>query len=39
MATKPYWVSWFKGLTQMFLDLKIPKQLLLAGYDSMDKEL
>ena len=39
MATKPHWVSWFKGLTQVFLDLKIPKQLLLAGNERMDKDL
>jgi len=25
IATKPHWVPWFKGLTQVFLDLKIPK--------------
>ena len=39
LATKPYWVSWFKGLTQYFLDIRVPKQLLLAGSDRMDKEL
>ena len=39
LATKPYWVSWFKGLTQCFLDIRVPKQLLLAGSDRMDKEL
>ncbi len=39
MATKPYWEGWFKGLTQCFLDLRVPKQLLLAGSDRMDKEL
>ena len=25
IATKPHWIPWFKGLTQVFLDLKIPK--------------
>jgi protein phosphatase methylesterase 1 len=39
LATKPFWVSWFKGLTQGFLDLKIPKILLLAGSERMDKDL
>ena len=39
MASKPYWESWFKGLTQCFLGVKVPKQLLLAGSDRMDKEL
>ena len=39
MATKPYWESWFKGLTHCFLDVRVPKQLLLAGSDRMDKDL
>ncbi len=39
LATKPYWEGWFKGLTQCFLNLRLPKQLLLAGSDRMDKEL
>ena len=39
MATKPYWTTWFEGLTQMFLEVRVPKQLLLAGSERMDKEL
>ncbi len=39
LATKPFWEGWFKGLTQTFLDVRVPKQLLLAGSDRMDKEL
>ena len=39
LASKEYWVEWFKDLTQIFLNLRIPKQLLLAGNDRMDKEL
>lgn len=39
MATKAYWEGWFKGLTKCFLDVRVPKQLLLAGSDRMDKEL
>jgi protein phosphatase methylesterase 1 len=39
MATKPYWEGWFKGLTECFLNTRVPKQLLLAGSDRMDKEL
>ena len=39
LASKQYWVEWFKDLTSIFLDLRIPKQLLLAGNDRMDKEL
>lgn len=39
MATKPFWEGWFKGLSQCFLDVRVPKQLLLAGSDRMDKDL
>mmetsp|Transcript_33100 Transcript_33100/g.50757 ORF Transcript_33100/g.50757 Transcript_33100/m.50757 type:complete len:194 (+) Transcript_33100:521-1102(+) len=39
LASKPFWTEWFTGLTQTFLDLQIPKQLLLAGNDRMDKDL
>lgn len=39
MATQPYWIEWFKGLTGAFLELPLKKQLLLAGSDRMDKEL
>jgi protein phosphatase methylesterase 1 len=39
MASKPYWEGWFKGLTHCFLEARVPKQLILAGSDRMDKEL
>ena len=39
LASKDFWESWFKGLTQCFLDVRVPKQLLLASSDRMDKEL
>lgn len=39
LASKQYWTEWFTGLTNIFLDLRIPKQLLLAGNDRMDKDL
>lgn len=39
MASKQYWVDWFKDLTKKFLGLRVPKQLILAGNDRMDKEL
>ncbi len=32
-------LEWFEGLTKCFLNIKIPKILLLAGSDRMDKEL
>tara|TARA_B110000305_G_C19097968_1_gene473928 strand:- start:81 stop:620 length:540 start_codon:yes stop_codon:yes gene_type:complete len=39
LASKQYWTEWFTGLTETFLNIKLPKQLLLAGNDRMDKEL
>jgi protein phosphatase methylesterase 1 len=39
LASKQYWTEWFTGLTTCFLDLRVPKQLLLAGNDRMDKDL
>lgn len=39
LGSKPYWVDWFKGLTKIFLEVRIPKSLMLAGSDRMDKEL
>lgn len=39
LASKEFWTEWFTGLTNCFLDLRIPKQLLLAGNDRMDKDL
>lgn len=39
LASKQYWIEWFKDLTQTFLNVRIPKQLLLAASDRMDKEL
>lgn len=37
--TEKYWKEWFKGLSAMFLSLNVPKLLLLAGVDRLDKEL
>merc|ERR1712087_371432 len=39
MASEKYWMSWFKGLTQIFLNITCPKLLLLAGNDRMDTDL
>lgn len=39
MATKPFWVEWFTGLTKTFLEVAMKKQLILAGSERMDKEL
>lgn len=37
--TEKYWEGWFKGLSNLFLSCSIPKQLLLAGVDRLDKDL
>ncbi len=39
LKTKEYWEGWFKGLSKAFLAVPLPKQLVLAGSDRMDKEL
>jgi protein phosphatase methylesterase 1 len=39
MQSKQYWKDWFLGLTQQFLNVKIPKLLLLAEKERMDKDL
>jgi len=37
--TERFWREWFKGLSAMFLGVGVPKLLLLAGTDRLDKEL
>lgn len=37
--TEKYWIGWFKGLSQIFLNIHIPKILLTAEKERMDKEL
>lgn len=37
--TAPYWNSWYKGMSSKFLKVPVPKLLLLAGTDRLDKEL
>lgn len=34
-----FWEGWFKGLSQMFLELPVPKLLLLASIDGLDRSL
>lgn len=38
-ATEPYWEGWFRGLSKRFIDARTSKMLVLAGTDSLDKEL
>ncbi|KAI1893562.1 hypothetical protein AGOR_G00125000 [Albula goreensis] len=37
--TEKYWDGWFRGLSSLFLSCSVPKLLLLAGVDRLDKEL
>ncbi|KAG8171946.1 hypothetical protein JTE90_016984, partial [Oedothorax gibbosus] len=37
--TEKFWNGWFEGLSNMFLSTSIPKLLLLAGVDRLDKDL
>ncbi|KAK2159278.1 hypothetical protein LSH36_155g03001 [Paralvinella palmiformis] len=37
--TEKYWRGWFSGLSGMFLSCNVPKMLLLAGVDRLDKDL
>lgn len=38
-STEPYWHGWFDGLSKVFLSISVPKMLILAGVDRLDKEL
>lgn len=37
--TESFWKGWFQGLSQKFLSCDVPKMLLLAGVDRLDKDL
>jgi protein phosphatase methylesterase 1 len=37
--TEKHWKDWFKGLSSLYLSISVPKLLLLAGVDRLDKEL
>lgn len=37
--TENYWKCWYEGLSEMFLSCPIPKLLLLAGTDRLDRSL
>lgn len=37
--TECYWEGWFNGLSKQFLSTAVPKMLILAGVDRLDKEL
>ncbi|XP_026477421.1 protein phosphatase methylesterase 1-like [Ctenocephalides felis] len=37
--TEQHWPGWFKGLSNMFLEVPVPKLLLLASIDGLDRTL
>ncbi|KAL5012268.1 hypothetical protein ScPMuIL_010819 [Solemya velum] len=37
--SEKYWQGWFRGLSQRFLSCEVPKMLLLAGVDRLDRDL
>lgn len=37
--TEKYWKGWYEGLSEMFLSCPVPKLLLLAGTDRLDRSL
>ncbi|GAU98461.1 hypothetical protein RvY_09604 [Ramazzottius varieornatus] len=39
LKTQPFWQGWFTGLSEMFLSCPVPKLLILAGMDRLDKDL
>lgn len=38
-STEPYWAGWFRSLSSSFLSLRAAKLLVLAGAESLDKDL
>ncbi|KAF8069435.1 protein phosphatase methylesterase 1 [Scenedesmus sp. PABB004] len=38
-ASRPHWEGWYRGLSDAFLGLPVPKMLLLAGTDRLDRSL
>ncbi|EFP09559.1 hypothetical protein CRE_25587 [Caenorhabditis remanei] len=38
-TTEQYWKGWFEGLSREFLGCAVPKLLVLAGVDRLDKDL
>lgn len=37
--SEKFWIGWFDGLSEKFLNLRVPKQLLLASIDGLDRAL
>ena len=39
LKSEPSWQGWYEGLSEGFLAVKVPKALVLAGSDRLDKSL
>jgi protein phosphatase methylesterase 1 len=39
LASEPYWLGWYEGLTEMFLKLRMAKMLVIAQVDRLDKAM
>jgi len=39
IASRKYWEEWYTGLSEKFLSVRVPKQLILFGSDRLDKTL
>ncbi|KAK8853103.1 hypothetical protein IAR55_003804 [Kwoniella newhampshirensis] len=39
LATEPYWLEWYEGLSSRFLTAKCARLLVLAGQERLDREL
>jgi protein phosphatase methylesterase 1 len=37
--SEKYWIGWFENLSDIFLNTPVPKLLILAGIDNLDKKL
>lgn len=37
--SEKFWTGWFENLSDKFLDIQVPKLLILAGIDNLDKKL
>ena len=37
--SQPYWEGWYKGLSDQYLTVTVPKVLVLAGTDRLDRPL
>ena len=38
-ASQPFWEGWYKGLSDLYMSVIVPKVLVLAGTDRLDKPL